>query len=100
MKTKSTLPTAGRLAERFAGVLKAWLSPDEWREMCRLNATDEYSDVCASQDFCDANEAMLEAFHALGVSNRRVLDNIDRGERINLLWNEAWDIAKQKYLTR
>ena len=98
------LPTPERVAAAFARVLQGRLTPDEWREMRRRNATPRYRDglagtgPCASQDFCDANEAMLEALRRCGVRRR------PRGEGgpldpVTSLWNEAWRVAKRQHLS-
>lgn len=87
---------AQELAHRFAAVLKAWLTPAEFAEMQRRNSHDpRYIGLCcASHDFCDANMAMDAAWRAVrGVS-------IDADDDAQVaLWNEAWDIARTRYLS-
>jgi hypothetical protein len=50
------------LAQNYVAVLTEWLSPEQLREVRRLNATADYDRSCAAHDFCDANMAMLEAW--------------------------------------
>ena len=54
------------LAREFSRVLSGWCQPGELAEIRRLNLTPEYASCCASHDFCDANQAMIDAIAALG----------------------------------
>lgn len=85
------------LAGTFAGVLRGWLNDHEWSEMRRLNATDaDYAGdrACASHNYCDANMAMDAAW--LMVAGRHA-DTASEAD--TALWNRAWAIAKDKYLS-
>ena len=77
------MPTPTELAEAFVAVINEWLTNDELLSIRRRNAVAKES-VCHSHDFCDANQAMLDAGEKLGIN---VLDDIE-------LTNAAWDIAK------
>lgn len=82
-----------KLAGAFYATLTEWLTADELAEVRRRNATPEYAGVCASHDFCDANEAMEEAF-------RKVLGPVPaRNEDATPLWNAAWTLARARFLT-
>lgn len=111
-----TTTTPDALADAFADVLRRWLSPAEFAEMQRRNATPEYGGpVCASHDFCDANEAMAEAFKALTgrepvgswethpdpVTGEQVADDPAEEAQAtadSALWNAAWEIAGARHL--
>lgn len=71
-----------RLARRFARRLRQVVGPVILREIVRRNAEESDSDVCHSHDFCDANEAMVEAAREAALVRRTEL----RGP--------AWDLAK------
>lgn len=80
---------ADSLADEFSRILNSWLSPDELTEVCRRNAATE-DGSCATHDFCDANQAMIDALTELeieyfGGQNFLLGDLIDR----------AWDLARE-----
>lgn len=83
------------ISARFVQGLQAALTPAQWEEMRRRNASPEYgAEVCASHDFCDANMPMLAAFE--DVTGR----TMDAGsEEDAALWGAAWDVAKAAFLT-
>lgn len=83
----STKPTADELARSFCAVLTEWLEADTIAEIVRRNAESANENVCHSHDFCDANQAMLDAMERHGME----WDS----EHIDLV-NAAWDIAKSK----
>ncbi|MCE9555407.1 MAG: hypothetical protein K8T91_18815 [Planctomycetes bacterium] len=56
-------------------------------EINRRNSTPEYHDCCATHDFCDPNQAMVEALRALALEFHPAL--------IGLI-NEAWTLAQQR----
>lgn len=77
--------SADRLADDFSRILGDWLTPSELAEIRRRNATPDYSGVCASHDFCDANEAMAQALAVQGLEFSSGLCGVV---------DEAWHIAK------
>lgn len=90
---------AAELGDRFAAILRAWFSPAELAEVRKRNR--HYgANVCASHDFCDANEAMLQAFTELGeASCLDYTDGTDEHESACRLWGAAWEHAKAAHLT-
>lgn len=76
------------IAAAFDKVLREWLSPADYSEVVRRNATPQYRDcdICASHDFCDSNEAMMEAFENAGVADDAAL------------WNAAWNAWRESTL--
>lgn len=97
------LPAVEDLAQAFAMVLLSWLTPQEWREMCRLNRAETHPGVCHSGDFCDSNMAMDEAFQYFGIEPLDYPPGKDpetgMDDEVNRLWNAAWDFAKYHYLS-
>lgn len=90
------------LAKAFAAILKEWASPEEWTTMRRANAAETDPTICASHDFCDANEAMAEAFTKLGLTapgDEGCEDGSPAFEETCGLWNAAWALAKKEDLT-
>lgn len=82
---------AGALAETFCSVLTEWLGVDVMREIAAQNKTPEYADCCASHDYCDANQAMVEAM-------QRLTGDADWGFTIEdcPLIDAAWDLAEKR----
>lgn len=91
------IPTPERLASEFSRVLRSWLTPAEMAEVNKRNAADG-SDNCASHDFCDANQALLDACDAL---NFNVWDERDEhfSDVAQDLFDKAWTIAKANGFT-
>lgn len=85
MTTQDTQTEA--LAREFCRVLNHWLSPAQIGEINRRNAANENKSVCASHDYCDANQAMLDAMDVLGIEF-----NDDSHDLIN----RAWEIARKR----
>lgn len=93
------------LAAEFCKVLREWLSAEEMAEVVKRNQAEEDKNICASHDFCDANEAMDEAFKRLtGASACETRTDTNEGDCKQAscmtdetldLWNGAWSLAKQ-----
>lgn len=93
-------PLPDRLAAAF--VLQLWqdIGADNMWQVRARNASPAYAwPVCASHDFCDANETMAAAF--LQVMGRPILPEDDSGMSDSdcALWGDAWQKAKAEYLT-
>lgn len=87
------MPNANQLAREFSKQLGQQLSAEQLRDVVKLNAEENNSrDICHSHDFCDANVVMLEAMAALGVKDSHSVE-------ADALWNEAWQIAKERGFT-
>lgn len=80
------------LARKFAEIICATLTGEELAEVCRLNATPEYADCCATHDFCDANMPMLEAYSVVSCTPEDDVD-VTSDEVIDIM-SRAWDLAK------
>lgn len=89
--------TIDAIACEFATILKSWATPDQWQTMRETNARharNGTTGICASHDYCDANEAMALAFATIVGREPDVLDDGD-----SALWAIAWDRAKIQFLT-
>lgn len=86
---------AALLAAVFAHTLGQHLTPDEMAQAIALNADLPADDTrtCHTQDFCDANMAMDEAFHLL-FGRSFVPDEGEPTEQDFKLWNAAWTMAR------
>lgn len=109
----------GRIAGAFADILRLSMTPEQFAEMQRRNRANADAGTCASHEFCDANEAMDEAFERVGIATLP-----DYRERLPLpadpdplnplkpqfqavlmppavcdLWGRAWDCAMDAFLT-
>lgn len=91
METNFTIPSAKNLAREFAQRVLKDVGPENHLEL--KHRTEQIilrnSNVCASHDFCDANESMIEALAKFGIE----LD-CESDEQAALI-NEAWTIAKR-----
>jgi len=92
------LDTVQRLAKAFADDLRANVTPEQFAEIRRRNATPDYDRACASHDFVDANECMESAFVQV-IGRDPESDASAEHESDNVLWSRAWDLAKREYLT-
>jgi uncharacterized protein (UPF0179 family) len=72
----------------FINALCQWLDSDKIAEVVRLNSEDADKSSCHSHDFCDANQAMINALA------RFSLDFCGQDEAQCSLINKAWDLAK------
>jgi hypothetical protein len=87
--TTTTLPDAETLATEFTIVIREWLNPATLATIDSRNAAELDPHICHSHDFCDPNQAMIDAFARFNVE----LDPHNE-EHVNLM-DEAWDIAKR-----
>ena len=97
----------GKVAKDFADILREWFNerypkPEnlhQWEKMCLLNATWKDSSVCASHNWFDANVAMSDALQKNGVPVFGENGDEAINERVSLIWDKAWTLAKRKYLS-
>lgn len=87
MPTITTL-TPYLLAYEFSARLRDALTADQMAAVVRRNAAN-HDTACASHDFCDANEFMIEALNGIGQPF-----DVENEAQANLT-NSAWDIAKR-----
>ena len=82
------LPHEIELSERFSDIIRDWLTADELADVNSKNNADE--DHCATHEYCDANEAMQQAF----LASRGVSIDVQNEEHIELI-NRAWKRSKK-----
>lgn len=85
------------LACEFAITLRGHFGAGTWEAMRAENARhadERRTGVCASHDYCDANEVMAEAFATI-VGRELDVQSADDCHTIN----EAWDRARVAFLT-
>jgi hypothetical protein len=79
------------LALAFTLRLHLAMGEDAWDEMVALNATPDFqAGACASQNYCDANEHMLQAFRDVTQKQPDPADEIDTD-----FIRDAWAIARR-----
>lgn len=83
-------PAPERLADEFCRILREWLDAEEIAEINRRNRLPEYAGLCASHDFCDPNQAMLDAEATFGIE----FDT--RFNEDSEVIDAAWEIAKRR----
>ena len=78
------------LANNFSRVLNEWI-PEKLFEVNLRNKEKSYSEggFCATHDFCDPNQAMINAFVSVFGREPAALNKKD-----NALINKAWNMAK------
>jgi hypothetical protein len=87
--TTNTLPDVDTLATEFSIIIREWLTPDQCRQIDARNAAETDSQVCHSHDFCDANQAMIDAFARFNVE-------CDPTDDLHYnLCQAAWAVAKR-----
>ena len=94
MKANQTLPDAPTVAREFCRILSEWLTPEQMREVITKNATPEYAGCCATHDYCDPNQAMLDAFTACGHDCTDEGDADLQDDEFLSAWEIAWTLAK------
>ena len=73
-----------QIANRFSALIREWLTATELAYVVATNACNP--DYCATHDYCDPNEAMIQAFaEVVG----RDLDPIADEAAINAAWAAA-----------
>ena len=74
------------LANVFSRIIREWAG-DDLAEIVQLNSEEDDTRICHTHDFFDANEAMMEAFAELGISD-------DLNDDVTAqLWGRAWRLA-------
>lgn len=88
--TTRQLPDCGELSSIFSSILRRWIG-ENMEEVRRRNKTEEYitKGCCATHDFCDANQAMLNALALFGITEYDCTD-----EALGKLIDEAWAMSK------
>ncbi len=85
-----------QVAREFATILRGWATDEQWQTMrianSRYAAAGDHG-ICASHDFCDANEAMAQAFITVIGRDADIMSDAD-----NDIWDAAWDSAKVQFL--
>lgn len=76
--------TAYRIAVKFCENIGGLLTREQIAEVVRRNENEQNTNICHSHDFCDANQAMIDA----------VGEEFYNSDPQNANINEAWDMAK------
>lgn len=79
----------GKIADQFRAVLRSWLSEAECLEVDARNRKEKNENICHTHDFCDSNEAMLQALETITGREMNIGNDDD-----NALFNDAWSLAK------
>ena len=81
------------IARKFHSIIRENLA-ENLEEIDRRNLEEEHT--CATQDFCDANVYMNEAFEAVMEREHAMfVDGSPEADKAkdNVLWNTAWAMA-------
>jgi hypothetical protein len=82
------------LVDEFSQRVRDYLSPEQMQQVLTRNLSGSPS-VCATHDFCDANELMAQAFVLVMGREPEPSSSLDAE-----LWNCAWSIAKNANFAR
>jgi hypothetical protein len=99
--------TQEKISREFSRIVTEWLGVDTMRKVIESNLSNKgtiYEDCCDTGNYCDSNEAMIEAFeNVLGRSLTMSYDEdgneteelMRKHEEDFALINFAWDMAKK-----
>lgn len=90
---KPVMNQVQKISVDFSTVLKQWLSDETMKTIVQLTKNETDPMICHSDDYCDSNMAMYEAFVINGIDPLETDDGMSQ-EHTDL-WNEAWDLAKK-----
>lgn len=84
-------PSSKILSDTFSKIIRQWLTPEELQTVIERNESPSYKleGLCATHDFCDANQAMIDA-HWVCFARDINSESDDDNERVN----EAWNLSK------
>lgn len=85
-KMPKSKPSSVDLARTFSDKINEWLDAGTVAEVNRRNVLPEYAGCCATHDFCDPNQAIVESLESYGLEFNH--------DMIGLI-NDAWDKAQQ-----
>lgn len=77
-----------KLSNAFSAILNEWI-PEKLAEVNRLNKEHAGDNCCATHDFCDPNQAMIDAFKSLFGK-----EPTGRNREQNYLIDNAWELSK------
>lgn len=87
--------TTEQLARQFSAGLLAEIGAENLAQAVEINANSSNPNACATHDFCDANQTMIDALETLA-SQPLALDDDNQSGLINV----AWDLANaQRFYT-
>lgn len=86
-------PDAETLSKTFIRILHEWLTPEQLDEVRQRNRPEQNPSICHTHDFCDPNQAMIDALERHGME--WIFADEEGKESQTDLINKAWDIAKE-----
>lgn len=92
--------TLHSLARKFSEKVLEWIGQDKMLEVISKNATPQYSNCCATHEYCDPNQAMLDILEEVGIDPFENRDNeisADDGWIISPVVDDIWEAARKKY---
>jgi hypothetical protein len=81
---------AQTLAAQFSAYICSELTPEQVDIVNEKNYSLEYAGCCATHDYLDSNQTMLDAFFTVFDREAQLCS-----ERDHRLISEAWEISKQ-----
>lgn len=81
---------ANQLAKQFTRIINEWLTIAELKEVRKFNSLPENIDYCGTHNFCDGNQALIDAYQFIFNCQPDITNNY-----CLRLSNKAWGIAKQ-----
>jgi hypothetical protein len=91
-----------KIAFEFSRILRGWMTPEKWADMV---AKDRKSDFSNANDFCDANQALIDAFILVVGREPRFPSDVDAGfatesdvDADSETLDEAWRLARAEWV--
>lgn len=78
------------LARQFCFILREWLTRRQIQLIVARNRREPDERICHTHDFCDPNQAMIDAWERCYGIHPRCQSATD-----TRLWNKAWSIARR-----
>ena len=99
--TQNNTNQVQQIANEFTRILKNWLTPQEWAQLVAQDKVSEYSNA---NEYCDANQAMIDAFALVLGREMRFASDVEDGvatfaevDADHDLIEAVWVVAKKSW---
>lgn len=99
--TQNNTNEVQQIANEFTRILKNWLTPQEWAQLVAQDKVSEYSNA---NEYCDANQAMIDAFASVLGREMRFASDVEDGvatfaevDADHDLIEAVWVVAKKSW---
>lgn len=99
--TQNNINQVQQIANEFTRILKNWLTSQEWAQLVAQDKVSEYSNA---NEYCDANQAMIDAFASVLGREMHFASDVDDGvatlaevDADHDLIEAVWVVAKKSW---